>query len=495
MLRLKFAPGAVSAFNFIVLDLVILTVLDVVLSRCVCKLYYRKIDAGEPISVRSADVPGVTTFLIGPPWSIPNIVAIFIKLSFLACILVIDLNIRSEVNYRYYTTTTTGLFTFDPSDDTWGIVNNDMTEDSYVFHRVVSRRWEQVRSCREQDGDALDYYALVFNLDNGVIVEDETRDPESTERIYVNDSTLQCTSPSRLREAAQSVRIARVVGCSQHFGDTPCTDSTIKTISHAFPPDHFVVGNSDIDRTMLVSLPEGVSNSILSYIEYSEDFSKRVFQNHTDPKLACVETRIGPSAESHKPFTTCLLSATVDGNNTLMERWSLEKDMKTGIGILRRAFPGPIFEGLKRMGIFLTSFTLQNPVLEPNWITMSSIVVADSVVHQNTKLTLEYKEQDGTVTTLPMFSIVIALAMLAVAFIARFVVHFTIGKDQRPQINTINGLSSVAQNEKNPQGRGLAMNDANYVTLGLSMKGNRPHFGPLLASDASMQKRTSSSPA
>lgn len=497
--QLKANPGAVSALNFIVLDLIIITILDIVLSRCVCKLYYRKIDRGHPFPIRSSDIPGVTTFLVGNILYLPNILAIFVKLGFLACILIVDLQIDSEVFYAKETLTTTGRFIYDPRDSVWGSANPRIApESSQVLHRTVERRWEQVRDCRVEDRaqESVTYYSLAFNLEGNETLDDETADSNSTQIYHIDDSSLRCLFPDNLTDSDinkewstryDDFTVAEVIGCSKAYGGGPCDAATEYTFKSDLPPS-FYQSDQYVPLILTVELPFGATRTSFTYWEYSRVESAKLFGEYNssstmyeDPVVSCLRTQIGFTDEDSKVFGACLVTAKAPGG-FLVERWLLNSSLSsvdgTEQGTFTRKFPGPIFKKDPEIGIFLKAYSLQNPVLQANWLTFSSILVADGSVYKQDTLTLEHRQRDGTVTRLPVFAVIIALVMLCVTVIVRIVVYFTISKDDRPLLNTIDGLSNVVQS-RSVNATGSSRATDRFVTIGLTERNNRHHLGPV----------------
>lgn len=201
-IKINLAAGYISAFYLVVFDLFLLTLIDTVFARVVCHLYYRRINAGIPILIQSADIPGVTTYLIGRFNSRTNVTILLMKLILLGCIFYIDLGITK------FTPTSnifrTGTFVFNASDSAW--LNGQ--------YRSVQRRSENVRQCRIQDGEVTQFYNIAFDLSYGVILDDEMFPNISVPFHEVDDTTIECLSPDFITARYISPGIS-VIGCSQ----------------------------------------------------------------------------------------------------------------------------------------------------------------------------------------------------------------------------------------------------------------------------------------
>ena len=95
-LELHFQEGYVSAFYVIFLDLILFTNLDAALARLLSSLYYKQIFKGKPLLLRSCDIPGISTFFLGNRLSPNNLSILALKLAFISCALILDLNINSK---------------------------------------------------------------------------------------------------------------------------------------------------------------------------------------------------------------------------------------------------------------------------------------------------------------------------------------------------------------------------------------------------------------
>lgn len=473
-LEVSFSVGIVSAFYFIIFDLVLLTIVDLVLSRIANSLYYRRINNGYPLIIRSADVPGITTFLVGRYFSLPNIIGIAIKVFFLLCIVMIERGIDAERSRSFQTHSLSATFNFNPSEKEWG----------NQYHRIVTRRWERIRLCRESDknnsnSDSFTFYHIAFNLRSEQQLEDERRETNSKGYIDINDRSIRCLSPSRVVE--KDVRpLQQIVGCSQLFPTQDCRNESIIRLPVNQSLPYALVQTRDKPPD-LVSIPVGTGFVSLSVVTHYLTELLPLFPQfanttlYRNPELTCARTRMGPSLSNSKMYRTCLLIVQYQGNNTLVERWS--HDLKTDS--LIRHFPGPIFKGNIEFAIRQRANHLVNLVFGFNWESFAGTLVADAVVYRKVDWTFETFE-NRMVTTVPVYAMVLGISLLFIAIVARVVVIFTIGRDLRPQLNQIDGLSSVAREELAPSGRSMVTGRS--VLLGLSHRGwgKHLHFGPLL---------------
>lgn len=474
--RVAANSGIISATVFVVLDLIILTILDVALGRLVCAFYYRQIDRGEPVKVVSADIVGVTNFLVGNRFHFANALALLIKLAFFACILFIDLNISSTTRYKEESRNASALYDFDPRDETW------MDDQGRIMHRVVERRFEQTRACRDVHGERVIFYPVVFDLHDDVVLADETAHPNSTEMYYVDDSSIRCIKPANLRNASDAHPIAEITGCSKKYGNGVCQSTSPHTFSVNLPL--LYVGPPGVTLQTSLSFPD---RSQFFYWEYSGKVSAEIFPEYAkhDPKVSCLLTNFGVQdggSLREKTFSACLVIASLDGG-TLIERWSLNRTVgATESGVFTRKFAGPIFKGDPEMGLTQKVVSLRTFLTNENWLSFSANLVADAVVYRNVSTTFTLRESVGTVATVPVFALILSVAMICVAIAARCAAHFAIPNDSRPSFNSVNGMSMLTQMNQS-SGSGEQKRSVNgteeYLTVGLCWRNNTQHLGPL----------------
>lgn len=465
--RYRVQPGVISAAYFILFDLVLLTFLDVVLARVVCSLYYRRINKGGTLDVKSVDVPGLTTFLVGRRTAFPNLLALFVKIVVLACILIIDINIDANVVESKTALQRSSTFFFDPSDAQW--------EAPVDFN--VTRRWERTKSCHISDrlSGNITYYALAFNLSSDPV---QLGPDNNSEWWDVNDSTIVCLKDGQVEPS--DVRIsATISGCSQHFGHTSCTNGTKLEKNY----DLFALLSrfeQEEDAENFVSWPWGDHSITYQYWHMDASFAALLFPEYTQPNLTCVRSSFGPLSLSEDSYG-CIFVEYKDGL-TLVDKWRYNDADK----LMWRDYPGPLFEGDINIGLHASLELLQGFFRNENWETISGMIVADSTHYRQNSDQLSQIRGTHVVTRVSPYAIALAVFLVLLAIISRIVVAFTIGKDQRPQINSIDGLSSIAREVTEPTGCSYIA--GREAKIGLCHRdGYRVHFGPLRARDQSLR--------
>lgn len=452
-IELKVSPGVVSGIYFVLFTFYMLSIVDVILIHAVSSMYYRRIHRGIPLEIKSAEIPGVATSLVGSYLSPPNLLAYLVKFILLACVLVIDSNVNSVPSTTRTSLSVTGTFVYDPSEEKWP----DQEE-----HRAVERRWERIRRCHtiNENKTELIFYRIAFNLMGNTTVEDElTNDGEI---YHINDSSIVCLAKDMVQE--ENVREhVHVIGCSQ-LEPTDCFNETI--ISR--PADRITAGYA----ANQVEIQEGTS--IISYTAYNySDIAPEIWKEYDSPSLICLQTMFSTSVTS-RLFEACIVTSHLGGENTLIERWELNRSAKK----LTRSFPGPIFKGVYNLSLFQQTVLLQNLLSELNWETFSGQIIADGSIYQRETANVVRISESSLVTTVPLYTIILTAVLLVITTIAGIIASCTIGKDERPHLNTTNGLSSVAREENEPSGRSLV--NGRGMVIGLTMRDGRSiHFGPL----------------
>lgn len=508
---LNISPGTVSAFYFVVLDLIILTILDFILSRIVCAAYYRRINAGEALRVRSVDVPGLgQSYLIAPFLSPTNILATLIKIAFLACIFVIDLSIDTRVAIQETKLYRTSTFVFNASDAFWD--NRDPT----VRGLPVVRQFEQVRRCvKVSDSDnSLSFYHLAFDLVPGTQAKvsrsttyhafyNQTKLYNRSSFMYlvpVNTTSIECLSPDFVTNS--DVRVAAyVITCSQVPSPTSCKNGTfVRRHAHLR-----LLSRMRSTQTVQVFQPTGTPTSFAMSTFQTKDL-QMIFPEYNNSRtqnlqMTCARTHIG-SSKSQEVFgihryNACLLVAHVKGplavngyavsshslSYTVIERWEYDDISQS----LIREFPGPVFEGYLDIGLVQCTKWLSRVGGVGNWINFASSIVADAMVYKSDDLTFTRRTKRGIVTVIPTISIMFILASFTLAIFGYTVVMYSSFHDRRPQLNTIDGLSSIAREEHFGSGRSHEQGDG--VTLALTLRSNvdgnkeTVHFGPVRPAD------------
>lgn len=502
-------PGVISALLFIFLDIFTVGLLDIVLARVVCLVYYRSINEGRPISVKSADIPGLSNYLLGRWLSWINLFAIFVKLGLLAVVLTANISIGSKEALTEYEVRD-ATFTLEPSDAhiSYG-KNNDI-----VY--TVRRRYESSKSCfKDGDGDErITYYALRFNLQNNqkLLYDNGTKDVNETASVDVDDASIICMSPDDVNDEDPLITVVGCTRLAEHNAKNDKRNNNTNSNSNNANDDSdgrdsclTVVSQTQVkpapgdDKYKTGDLYMG--EIVHEYRDYNNETVRDTFPEYDDPLLTCLSTEIGiDSTAPPSRYTHCLLvafkrapsssnSSKMEINETIVERWILGPD---DAGVPERSFimeyPGIRFDGHFDIGRLASARYLQLPFPFTDFRTLSGELVAQASHYQylggNASMRSRgrvgrkiYKDH-AVVTTVYKFAVAMVAVSVILVLVAFVVTQLYLYKDRRPRFNTINGLSSIVREEHTPSGR--SYDEGESAILGLRFtQDDRMHFGPL----------------
>lgn len=476
MFTIDIPSGYVLAVFFVVFDVICLAITDVLLTRFVCALYYRDIHAGNVIDVHSLDIPGIVNYLVGKWFSFANLVTLFIKITLITFVFFINFKVNSTDGFEYKMERRKATYDFVPTDAEWGSGNV----------RAVARRAEFTRlSCREFDGDKVTFYRSVFNLTDDLVLLDETNVPNATNGIYpVNDDSFLCVSPRHVRDS-NADPILFVKGCSS-LGTTTCANSTEyrRTVTSVRP-------------IKSLQFPISAGTGVMGYGAewYNNTDIARVFPEYVNPSLFCLQQCFGiqnrccrtrEDTNCRKIITPCLIVAEDrEKNETLFERWLLENEMGSSL-VLVRTHPGPIIAGVYNFGVNRKSVALLDVQTSVNWWEYAGVLLTDSFVYRYAPRVYERKEPTRP-TFIPLESIVLGALMLCILIFGAVGIGMTIGTDERPRFNTVNGLSSILREEHSSTGN--SYREGASVLLGFSHRASgKLHLGPVNSADVSVAR-------
>lgn len=437
-IQLSINPGLVSVFYFVFLDLVLLTNLDAALSRVLSHFYYRQIYSGRPLLLRTVDVPGITSFLLGRRLSLANAAAILVKLLFMLFIFMMDINIQADNIERVHVLST---FEMNATEEAWG--------DGVNIKRNVERRWDASRRCfvaakpREYHigegivrgyNDSIMYYHLAFNLTKGYeFTKDETlpvsntssngSNNRSTQFIPINDRALQCLRPGLVLNPRPLIR---VVGCSnvERLLNTSCdayapTSRSAASLSFTTSPDDILSmrnqsGHTYTSEAFLFDTFAELQPVFPEYVgpgKRTELFCLK--QGYTVPRLIWPKIR-----------TWCLLVMHYN-NITLFERWTYHRSTNT----VNRTFPGPIFDRDIDVGVFQMANFVWNAQNNLNWRVLSGVIVAESSVYVFEPKDVELIRTKGTETEIRTEAIVMFFVMIVAVVVIRLAVYYGVERE------------------------------------------------------------------
>lgn len=474
MIEIPIQSGFILAFYLAYQGVFLLSILDSSISRVLSYSYYRRIFAGKPLLSRSCDIPGVTSYHVGRWLSLPNLISLFIKCLFIGLILFLDLNVIAVPRKEYEVQRHTGTFLMDPSEGQWST--------DIPLHRVVTRRWDQVRACKIVEGKNVTFFHISFNLSDGAILESEIMQAGAP-YINIDDESLLCMSNEVVEKPWV---IAEVIGCSS-LGRKEQSECLYKN-SVLRPAKLLPFDGSH--QPFFVTRFDGIVYDIPVY-RFNEEEIISVLPEYelsdTDGSIdmICQQMMFSKSKDSRDGMlkSSCLI-VRIENNNTLIERWEHDTKLNT----IERQYAGPVFFGKLDIGVFQKSNFLWNLREDSNWITMSSAIVAESSVYKSINQTTNFIKDEYFATQIPNRAIVVLSLMTLVIIGSRIIVALTVDRFfDRPQLNSVNGLSSIAREELEPSGASIVNGRTMHVGL-MVKKNDMFHFGPLPAAEEAAVK-------
>lgn len=459
-LELFVQPGVISALLFVFLDIFTVGILDIVLARLVCLAYYRNINEGKPVSVKSADIPGLSNYLLGHSLSLINIVALGTKLALLVVVLAANMSIQTR-GTKTNVERRDATFVFDPTD-----------ADRNSSYRV-RRRLETSKSCFEEDGDQLIYYPLRFNLKDGQKLEgsDVVDSIDDGDVLDVDDSSVVCMSPTQVSNHEPFVR---VLGCTRKESGQCLTVISRNTTMDA----------SNVSYTTGDPYDGEIAHY---YLDFDPDAVRRLWSDYDDPKLTCLTTEIGIDANaSPSTYSHCLMvSVSKDKKETVVERWvlSTKESTETAYSLFIMEYPGIRFEGALEFGRLAAAQYLELPFPFTDYRTLSGDLVAQGSQYKYDSKRVEILVKvDSTVTVIGYWAVGLVIGSILIVVLGFIITVVLLRNDTRPRFNTINGLSSIVREEHEPSGRSYTTGES--AVLGLRFtNADSLHFGPLSSKD------------
>lgn len=444
--------GFVTSALFIVFDLIMLSIADNVLARVACLWFYHRINGGQPMAVTCADIPCVTTNLLGRFFHPANLVFILVKVALLSVVFFLN----TDTGSKKIPSSTRSSFKFNPSFGDVTRSKRPKDDEQSSLQYSVPRPHAQIKNCRVHDGDNVTFYRLGFELRYGVVLDTEMVSGEHWQRHEIDASTLQCLLPV---DDDNATSLLNIVGCSpERPGKCEERANSEKNIS--IKPR--LTGN--------FTRPRRHSISNYSYTALDDYIVRNLWPEYPEANVSCVSIMA-----SDKVFESCLLIAPMD-NNTLVENWTYDAER----ALYRRTYAGPLFKGRFHFSVYSLTFILDRPweIRKLNWIHLSAAVLAETMVYEPRNFTF-VRNDSRTVTTIETRGLVaasVALFLVVVIFIG---VVWCTRHDLRPRFNTIDGLSSILREEYRRTGHSMGM--GHTAVLGYSTGGGLENrrLGPI----------------
>lgn len=422
-------PGVIAAAAFLLLDLVLLSVLDKLLELGVNACYYRRMRKGKSVHVRSADVPVLTKFLLDKLYLPPNLVAIVLKAAIIVFIFFVNITINTAEVPVTKSVSRNGTF-----------VMNALRYAGYsTTLDTVQRRNYDLINCVTSDGDQLTYYRVAYDLENGVFLQSDVGKlgVNTTGQYRSLDSSRLCTSPDKVTNGQT---FARISGCSPVKAGG-CGDGTRKTR----------YGNLKIaSKRPFENL--GIRFTIT---EFEQSQVEATWPEYENVQLTCLTRNITEVI----PRRCILLSR--NGTHTILELYRhVPRRGRTIPTIFATFRPGPVFIGdmpfsHKHCAVVLSKQF--NGTKARDWKQLSADFVASSAEYVGLKTSYDVIVSTRTVTVIPVWAAVSTCILVSIGVLCRIFAAILLRRSKLPQLNNVNGLSSIIGREQGGEGSGHAV--------------------------------------
>lgn len=476
---LDIRPGLMSALYFLLFDMVLITIIDLIMSRAMFDHYYKRAIRGQPIKLKSVDIPGVTTFLIGNFFSTANLTATITKIIVLAAIFTVDVELDSFIKPKQIQRS--AYLKLNASDEYWE--NQDF--DLVYLHR-------DPQYCREYNSSAntITYYSVALDLE-GNETSEAILSPEpspSVEReCFVNQSTTQCLMPGQVAEEDVLLN-ARVIGCSEIESDD-CVNRGYVSMTL----QKLKLNKTYRKKAKVVFIrPHVHRQRLLRWLNFThlEDLSIYVdmtfphpWSEYKNATVVCANLVVGLNQERSKSQYQCLLLANYvyqGRRGTIFEHWKLsqspwafffdqndpggEKKLK-----MIRVHPGAVFEGNVEMGDFQKMsllYQLQTRKSQSDWFALSNMIVEIAAAYTRKDLNIAVLDTGHQQSVVPIYAIIIIAAIFFATAISFIVVSFKLGMFCSPTLANISDLEVIAVEQTKAISR-IKSSDDNADVAGL----------------------------
>lgn len=444
-------PGIISLLYVLLYDVILITMFDTALGHLMSYVYYRKVQNGNSLAVRSSDIPGVTSFLMGSLWTIPNMLALLVKFIFLGIMLYVEMNLDSVNSCPIITRQYTAFTKFNASDSYW--------KDN--SRPVITLLTEDNRKCRTMSDESNEiwYYSVAFNLaDNSTLVDDDIDDtsenPDSEFESYLNPNyvhypTVQCLSHEKV-SPKNVIPMSHVLDCASE-NNSSCRATSIETKLEYISVENNVIVIFGLKTVETVYKFEYWKAYNVSLAESRVEYNSSV--------LYCLRAIFGIVIK--KSRLSCLLKANLTlGDNqeaTLFEHWEsvdidnidISRSLEFYVNFTKR-YAGPIFEGHIDFGDHQSAnvlYRLWSSKEGVNWNSLSGIIVGSAAVYTRKVMQVHILGPSRTKSTVPHSGVITTAVILLATLTFAVSLRWFIGKHDFPRYNTVSGLSFLSRRD------------------------------------------------
>lgn len=398
--------GVTTGFFFVLLEIVLIGLFDMALSRIVYLIYDKEINRGKSITVKSVDIPGVTHYLIDKQHAAINVLATTAKLSLFVIVFFSILGIDSQGSL----VDTEGYLRFNPCMDT------------SLGDAIKTQYGEYQRVCEDRSDH--NYEITFFQM-----------------RIGTNGSKTICMDWKTV-QVKDSKEIVKVLGCTSHVGHADCNifktfpakraNLTVVRESEEFPGDKYP------------NAPQRL------FVDYLSTDVENTWSEHDKPRLVCLR-----SFRSTVKREFCLLTFKEEGN-TILQLWQWFGSVTEGKDELQLIFPGAVFNTSKHFNRNLLAILLYDAFdlrLHFDYASLSRrlVEISSEYVHDPEAIRPRPCFSESSSTTISVTSVALILGSFTFTIIL-LVISFIMSKMRSTsRFNTTDGLSCIIEENGMPR--------------------------------------------
>lgn len=453
--KIQVQPGLVSLVYSILFGLILLTTLDTTLASLMSYVYYKRISKAIPLTLKSSDIPGVTSFLLGNNFSFVNIIAVILKVAACIGIIIVEGMLDSEITINQSTVNRTALSVFNGSDTFW--FNSNRFKWSIL--------WMQHQRCRivHPINQTILYYSVAFNFQNENAFNQSQQnhlpfDNRTTQ--YVNYSTTICLSPDHVN--SQNVtEITRVIGCANLTKNVFCDQldsSSIIEVRITNGEKGFALLSNFSGPGLHLNYNYGYSDNVPAMSTYTNNLGFSVNRS----RLVCIQRPFGVLNTSNV-HSKCIFSAHVHhvkfGDLTLLEHWIRHEDTLQGdfpknyYATFSKPYFGPLFKSHISFGQYqeiLLLHQLWSTRQGVNWKTLSSYFVGNMAIPLSQLNNIIIFHPHETKSIIPFVAVIVAIILIIFVIILTMIVFCVLRHGDVPRLNSVTGLSFLTRQQNTP---------------------------------------------
>lgn len=168
-------------------------------------------------------------------------------------------------------------------------------------------------------------------------------------------------------------------------------------------------------------------------------------------------------------------------NRTLLELWVYNLNTLT----LSRQFSGPVFERVIPYSKMLSLQLLFSRFSDTDFASFSAYIIGQGLVHHRFENTRRFNtiRSSNVYTVIGTTALIVTAVLVVTTLLLEFSVSWKLRLDERPVLNSIDGLSSIMKEEFTELNESNSLVTGNPVKLGMTRRNGQLKFGPVSVED------------